>query len=222
MIKNGVPVRIVCESSHTGPERRIFGLLGAPGSGIKSFSEIGSEKIAVSSGSIIEYFLDGILEARGQKKGSVNKVEIKAITLRFQMLMSGSIKLALLPEPLVTKAVRDGAVLLADDKILDTTATVVIFRDDFIKRRGDAMKSFVKAYDKSVKNINSSPGRYRDIMVSRIRFPEDIKDSYPMPSYDEARPPAEKDVMKVYTWMKNKGMIDVPVDYKKMIWRSAD
>ena len=79
------------------------------------------------------------------------------------------------------------------------------------------MEKFIKAYNKSVVMINSSPDKFKDLMVSRLRLPADIKDSYKAPVFNEAKLPAEKDVMLVYSWMKKNGMISIPVEYEKLI-----
>jgi NitT/TauT family transport system substrate-binding protein len=80
------------------------------------------------------------------------------------------------------------------------------------------MKKFFAAYNKSVERINSNPEKYKDIMVSKMRLPADIKNSYRVPVYNTARLPLEKDVMLVYDWMKSKGMLTQPVEYSRITW----
>jgi len=217
-VKNGTDTKLVIESSHTSKNNRMFALLASPGSGINNLDKIKNEEVAISTGSIIEFFLDRILVSKGIEPSKIKRVEVKAIPVRMQMLMSDSLKLALIPEPLASKAVKDGAKILADDTGMDTTATVIIFKESFLSKNNEAMKKFFSAYDKSVERINSSPERYKDLMVQKMRLPADIKNTYKVPVYNSARLPIEKDVMLVYDWMKSKGMITQSVDYSKITW----
>ena len=217
-LKNGTETKLVIESSHTSKNNRMFALLASPDSGIDSLDEIRDEEVAISMGSIIEFFLDRILVSKGIEPSKIKRVEVKAIPVRMQMLMSNSLKLALIPEPLASKAVKDGAKVLADDTGMDTTATIIIFRKSFLSKNSEAMKKFFAAYNKSVERINSNPEKYKDIMVSKMRLPADIKDSYRVPVYNTARLPLEKDIMLVYDWMKSKGMLTQPVEYSRITW----
>jgi NitT/TauT family transport system substrate-binding protein len=217
MVKNGIDTKLVCESYHTSEKSLMFGLLASPVSSIKSVNDIKNEQVAISRGSIIDFFLDQIIVSKNISPEKINKLEVKAIPVRYQMLISGSVKLALLPEPLVGKAVKDGARLIADDRGLDTTATVIMFKNDFLNENNTQMEKFITAYNNSVKAINSNPEKFKDLMVSKLRLPADIRDSYKAPVFNEAAIPAEKDVMLVYSWMKKNGMISIPVEYQKLI-----
>lgn len=217
-VKTGNDTKLVIESSHTSKDTRMFALLASPQSGIDSLWKIKNGEVAISMGSIIEFFLDRILISKNIEPAEIKRVEVKAIPVRMQMLMSGSLKLALIPEPLVSKAVKDGAKVLADDRDMDTTATVIIFKESFLVKNSKSMEKFFRAYNKSVERINSNPEKYKDLMVSKMRLPADIKDSYRVPVYNSARLPLEKDVTLVYDWMKSRGMISQPLDYKNITW----
>lgn len=217
MVKNGIDTKLVCESYHTSDKTVMFGLMASPKSSIKNVSDIKNEQIAISRGSIIDFFLDQIIASKNISADKINKLEVKAIPVRYQMLISGSVKLALLPEPLVSKGIKDGARLIADDRGLNTTATVIMFKNDFLKSSDAKVTEFITAYNNSVRNINSNPEKFKDVMVAKLRLPADIKDSYKAPRFEEAALPAEKDVMLVYNWMKKNGMISIPVEYSKLI-----
>ncbi len=217
MVKNGIDTKLVCESYHTSGKSVMFGLMASPLSSIKNISDIKKEEIAISRGTIIDFFLDQIAISKNINPDDLKKIEVKAIPVRYQMLISGSVKLALLPEPLVSKGIKDGAKLIADDRELDTTATVIMFKNDFLKNNETQIQQFISAYNKSVRTINSNSEKFKNIMTAKLRLPADIKDSYKAPLFNEASLPKEKDVMLVYNWMKKNGMITIPVEYKKLI-----
>jgi len=217
MIKTGIDVKLVCESYHTSEKTVMFGLMASPSSSIKNVNDIKNEQIAISRGSIIDFFLDLIALSKNISPDKLNKLEVKAIPVRYQMLISGSVKLALIPEPLVSKGLKDGARLIADDRGLDTTATVIMFKTSFLEKNNPLIDKFIRAYNGSVRKINSSPENFKDIMTTKLRLPADIKNSFKVPVFNEAVIPLEKDVMPVYNWMKKNGMILTPVEYKKLI-----
>jgi len=217
MTKIGIDTRLICESYRTSHRSAMFGLMASPSSSIKNIADIKNEQIAISRGTIIDFFLDQIAVSKNISPAKLNKLEVKAIPVRYQMLISGSVKLALLPEPLVSKGIKDGARLIADDRELDTTATVIMFKNDFLKENNPLITRFISAYDRSVKNINMNSEKYKDVMTGKLRLPSDIKDSYKAPVFNEAVLPSEKNVMLVYNWMKKNGMISRTVDYKNLI-----
>ena len=108
-VKNGNDTKVVIESSHTSANSRMFALLASPSSKISSIDKTGDAEVAISNGSIIEFFLDRMMTASGNEPSKIKRIEVKAIPVRMQMLMSNSLKMALLPEPLASKAVKEGA-----------------------------------------------------------------------------------------------------------------
>lgn len=214
-LKNPVRIRILTEASRTGGSR-MFAIVASPESSVKSIKEIGRRHVTISSGSIIEFFLD---ELSDLYKVNPGKLEVKGIPLRYQMLMTRQVDFAMLPEPMVSKAVLEGATVIADDMSLDVTATVISFREDFLEKNPGFAESFTAAYNKSIKMINNHPEKYRSLLVSRLRLPEELKESFTIPVYNEVRVPPEKDIKRVYNWMKNKGLVEAPLEYEKIIWK---
>jgi NitT/TauT family transport system substrate-binding protein len=217
-MKSGVDIKIVLESYHTSPDNIVFALLASPNSQIKTIGDIGNNEVAISIGSVIEYFLDRILLSNNLDPSQVKRVEVKAIPVRMQMLMSDSLKLALLPEPLASKAIKGGAKLIADDRKLDTSATVIVFKKDFIEKNSLVLSKFLIAYNRAVEKINKNSESYKDLMVSKINFPVDLKESYKIPFYKSAALPSERDIKMVNDWLQQKGMISQTLDYKSITW----
>ena len=76
---------------------------------------------------MIDYVTETLLKSKGVPKDKYMTVETKNIGLRMQMLLSGQVEAATLPEPLVTAAIAKGAVLLADDSGLAASQTILAF-----------------------------------------------------------------------------------------------
>ncbi|MFA5520000.1 MAG: ABC transporter substrate-binding protein [Spirochaetota bacterium] len=217
-LKSPLDTGIFTESSRSG-KNRMFGLVASPGSNARSFESVKRGQIAIASGTVVDFFLDEISLFNNFNPEKLQKLEVKGIPLRYQMLMSGQVEFAMLPEPLVSKAERDGARVIADDLSLDITATVISFRRDLLEKNENFAKSFTRAYNKSVNLINTYPDKYRNLMVARLRLPEELKEDFAITVYSEVRVPSEKDITRVYSWMKKKGILEVPLKYEKTIWK---
>ena len=217
MVKNNIDVKLVCETFRTSTSSVSFGLMASPNYGIKTVKDIRNDQIAISSGTTTEFFLDRIMAMQGIRPETINKLHVKVLPVRYQMLMTGTIRLGLFPEPFVSRGLKNGAVLIADDRNLEATAAGIIFKNAFLGENKSFMGKFIASYNKSVKAINSTPEKYKEIMVVKLLLPADIKDSFKIPAFNDAVLPAEKDIMSVYYWMKQNGLISIPVEYKKLI-----
>jgi NitT/TauT family transport system substrate-binding protein len=113
----GVPVRITTIMLGATPAEGRFGIVAAPGSSITTLEQLAGVPVATSSGTIQEYVLDGLMGQAGIPLDQVQKEEVKKVPVRFELLMSGKLKAAALPEPLLSLAVKQGAVLVADDTV---------------------------------------------------------------------------------------------------------
>ena len=95
------------------PAEGVFAILAAPQSGVNSLAELKYVEIAVSNSTIIEYVTDRMLLARGFQAAEIRKIEVVKMPIRMQMLLSGAVKAATLPEPLASIAAGKGARALA-------------------------------------------------------------------------------------------------------------
>jgi NitT/TauT family transport system substrate-binding protein len=219
IVKNGIDAKIICETYHTNTDSVMFGIMAAPYTGTPTIRFSGNEQIAISWGTIFEFLLDQIMASESISPDKITKLEVKALPVRYQMLISGSIKFALLPEPLVSKAVKDGAFLIADDRELDAIVSMIIINNSFLEKNSSVIKRFISSYNKAVAALNSNPGKFKDIMVTKLRLPSNIRETFKVPVFREAALPAEKDILAIYYWMKKNGMISIPIDYKKLTWQ---
>jgi NitT/TauT family transport system substrate-binding protein len=217
----GDDLRVITTAYHTRNDRRMFALLASPGSDITGVSQIRNVPIAVSTASIIEYFLDKITEKEGVPREAVKKIEIRQIPIRYQMLITDSVTLALLPEPLASKAIADGARLIADDRKLDMTATVIAMKADFLVRNPDLCTRFLKAYARSVAMINSDPPAFTELLVRKTRFPPSLAGAYTLHTFPKPGLPSTRDVMSVVEWLTGRKLIPDGITYGDTVWEGA-
>lgn len=219
LINGGEKLLMVATAFRTTPDYRMFGLLASPKSAITALKQVEGESVAISRASVIEYVLDGMLAREGVREEKVKKTEIRAIPIRYQMLMGDKVKLAVLPEPLVTKAVSEGAILLADDRPMNTTLTVLALKADLLQQHRGLATRFLKAYSEAVEMINKAPDSFKELLVQKTQVPPSVKDTLRVPRFPPPRVPPGEDVKAVGEWLVKRGMIGKPMPYESVVSR---
>ncbi len=214
---NGRDVSIVATNYDTSHDRRMFAILGKPGGRYKSLPELASVPIAISSNTVIDYVTETLLKSKGVPKDKYLTVETKNIGLRMQMLLSGQVEAATLPEPLVTAAIAKGAVLLADDSGLAASQTILAFLGPFLKDHDSSAKAFLKALDEAGALIKSDPDSVRSVMVEHVRLPDPLKATYPVPRFPKLHAPDKDAVNSIAEWLKNRGVIKSAPTYEQVV-----
>lgn len=135
-----------------------------------------------------------------------------------QMLLSNSVKAATLPEPLASIAAGKGArVLITDaDSRESLSQTVIVFRDDVLASRKNDIAGFFRAYDRSVKAINTDPEKYRGLFVEKGRIPPFLAEKYIIPVYPAPAPFSKSLYDPVVQWLSEKDLVD-QISYESMV-----
>ena len=192
LASSGVKLKIVARNFVTGEGQRMFGVIAGPKSDFKTVTDLADVPVAVSRNSIIEYATVTLLTQGGLQPDKVRLMEIKAIPIRFQMLMAGQVKAATLPEPLVTLVESKGGKVLADDGGSAMSSTVLIFTDSFLSSHGDQAAAFLKAVSKAVGLINQGGDDIQAIMNRAGNVPSLCRESMPCPASPNCLHPAKK------------------------------
>ena len=200
------------------PAEGVFAILAAPDAEINTVEQLKGVEIAVSNATIIEYVTDRLLEEQGFEPDEIRKIEVKKMPIRMQMLLSGAVSAATLPEPLASIAAGKGAKVLLKDASAEQSLsqTVIVFRTESLATKRDAVLSFFRAYDAAVKGINSTPGKYRSLFLEKGRIPPFMADSYVIPVYPEPEPFSIDLYTPVINWVTEKGLV-AEIPYEKMV-----
>jgi len=221
LIRSQQALGIMTTAFQTHPDYRMFALVSAPKSGIRDLSGLKGKQVAISRATIIEYLLDRILSTRGKRPEFVEKLEIKKMAIRLQMLLTGQVPAALLPEPLVTLAETKGAHVVMDDRVLDTALTVLALKRDMAEKDASLVKRFLRAYSKAVEVINSDPESCKGVLLTKTRFPGVIKDQYRIPQFPTVGLPAPKDLESAQTWLIRNGLIKTRLPSDQAVLKTA-
>jgi NitT/TauT family transport system substrate-binding protein len=217
----GVPVKVATIMLGATPAEGRFGIAVKPGSKVTSLKELANVPVGTSSATIQEYVLDKLMLAAGVPASQIKKNEVKKVPVRFELLMSGKLDAAALPEPFLSLAEKTGAKVIADDtKGANISQTVLIFSQKYLDDPANAaaVSKLLGVWDTAVGTINAAPDSFRALLVDKARLPAPLATSYKVNTYPTAQLPAEADVQSVLDWMQGAGLLKVPVTYADLMW----
>ena len=182
-----------------------YNLVAGGNTGISTAPDLYGKEIAISRNTIIEYVTDEILAVNGLNEREVSKVVIPQIPVRLEMLQSGNLAAAVLPEPMASVAVASGSRYVTGSGELGINPGVIVFADSAINEKANSIRAMYRAYNKSVEYLNHAPrAEYIDLVMEKSGFPAPARDALELKPYRPAGLPAEKDVEEAVHWVKSK------------------
>ena len=196
----------------------LFRVLSSPKSGITETAMLSDVPIAVSKNTIIEYVTDRLLSKKGLAFDKIVKKSVPVIPERFQLLISGRIPAATIPDPLAVSAVKSGAIEVINDTAFpEYSASVVIFSKKTIDEKKDAVIAFMKAWDKAAQRINEDPKSASGIVSKKIRVPKNVSPDFIIPPFPRGKVPSKWQWDDMMAWMVEKALLDKPVSYETSV-----
>lgn len=185
-----------------------YKLVAAPGTEKLSVKELAGKEVAVSRNTIIEYVTDHILESNSMSGDDIAKVVIPQIPTRLELLQSGKLAAATLPEPMASVAVYNGCRFITGSDELGINPGVILFTEKSTKEKRAEIQAMYRAYNKAVAYLNSTDrAEYIDLVVEKSGFPPAAKEALVLPVYHTAVLPKENDVTDCIAWLKGKELI---------------
>lgn len=211
-------VQIVRYARTATSDSPLFRILAAANSGIDTVEELKGVQIGVSQGTVIEYLTDRLLQKEGLSEEEIQKIAVPDIGQRMALLGSGELKAAMLPDPLSSLAITQGAKVIVDDtRSPEFSNSVYTFRKDFIDRNPEAVKGFLAAIEEAVEKINANPAGWNDLLKEQKLVPEPLLATFVLPKFVTAGVPSQEQWSDVLAWVKEKGLLDVDVAYENSV-----
>jgi NitT/TauT family transport system substrate-binding protein len=219
LIATGTKVKITSLGLGATQEEGPFGIVASRKSNINSIEDLKGVEIGISNNSIIHYVTEKLLLENGFKPEEIKLTNIPQIPLRQQLLESGDLKAAVLPDPLLSLSIKEGdKLILTDAKAKQNyTHSVIIFREDVIKEQSDALKTFFAAYNLGVLDLQANPDAYMDLLITKGKLPAEVKDAYKIVPPSFAQAPKKEDLEMVQQWLVEKKIITTPLTYEQLV-----
>ncbi len=195
-----------------------YSLLVNANTDIYKMEDLIEKSVGISFNTLMEYLLDTALIYNEINPDQVNKVSIPSIPARLEMLNTGKIDGATLPEPLASGAIADGSRLLSKNDEFDTYPGILMMTDEYINNNASDLKGFYEAYNKAVAYINNTPQEaYFSIINERLAFPEGLEAYYEVKKYQSIALPDEKEIEKGMQWLMDKDLISKEYTYDELV-----
>ena len=191
-----------------------FFILASAQSGIAAPADLKGVEIGVSQGTVIEYVTERILQAEGLSKDDIKTIAVPKIPDRMSLLASGELQAGVLPDPLASLAVIQGAVKVVDDSQYPQYGfSVLSFRKQVIDEHPEAVKAFLAAIEEASDLINLDPAKYNSVLSEQKLVPEPLIGKFAIPPFPDQSVPTEAEWADALAWAQEKGMLAVDVSY---------
>lgn len=212
---NVVAVRTARTATEEYP---LFRIVASQESGITSVDQLKDIPIGISEGTVIEYTTDRILEHAGLKVNEIEKIAVPKIPDRLNLLASGQLQAANLPDPAASFAILNGATLVIDDTTYpEISQSIISFSAEFTRSQPDALRGFLRAVEKAVNDINEDKASWNTLLMEKGLIPPPLLESYELPDYPTASVPSEAQFADAMQWALDKGLITGEIDYASSV-----
>lgn len=208
-------VRYARAATATAP---VFRILSAKDAGITAPEQLKGVPVGVSDGTIIAYLTERLLQAEGFTPGEIQTTSVPSISDRMALLGSGQLKAAMLPDPLSTLAIQQGANLVLDDsRHPEYSFSTLTFRKAFLDANPTTVKNFLAAWEEAVALINADGSRWTGLLSEQNLVPAPLLENFQVPPFVTAGVPTEAQFNDMLTWAREKGLLTQDVRYSDCV-----
>lgn len=216
--KESVQVQSVRFARAATSDTHLFTILAAKDSGIASVADLKGVEVGISDGTIIAYLTDRMLSKQGLGPDEIKTVSIPNLADRLALLNSGELKATMLPEPLATLAIQQGALAILDDTVYPNLAhSEISFRKETLDKSPNAVKAFLAAVEDAVTSINADPQKYDNLLVELKIVPAPLQNTFKTPKFVTAGVPSEEQFNDMMAWAKSKGLLEKDLLYRDCV-----
>lgn len=191
-----------------------FFILASAQSGITDAQGLKGVEIGVSQGTVIEYVTERLLQAEGLTADEIKTIAVPKIPDRMALLASGELKAGVLPDPLASLAISQGAVKVLDDSMHPEYGfSVISFRKAVIDANPEAVRAFLAAIEEASDLIGQDAAKYTSLLSDKGLVPPPLLGTFEVPPFPDQGVPTEAEWNDALAWAKEKGMLTVDVSY---------
>lgn len=212
--RDSTQVQIVRLARVATPEFPQYRLLASSQSGITSVAQLAGVPIGISEGTVIQYVNARLLAAEGLPSDQIVTIAVPNISERMQLLASGELQAAMMPDPLSDLAIQQGAVVVTDDTLHPEYAySTYAFRQPVIAGQPEAIRGFLASIDAAIELINQDPTAWDTLLSEKGLVPAPLIGSYAIPVFPAASVPTAQQWADAVDWALDAGLITAQVAY---------
>ncbi len=168
--------------------------------------------IALMKNSITNFVADNYLE------GYVfEKIYVDEISERIDMLEKGRIDMAILPEPMASKAEADGMVKKKLGTPNESIPNVIVFTKKSLDKKTNAIQGFHLAYNEAIDDMLGKDMQIKRMIAQKIGLDEVVVEYMELPTYRRVSLPSEKVVRSMKEWAEGELGKKFKVSYREMV-----
>ena len=194
-----LPIKMVAKTAGD------YVMVTSPHISLAAFNQSETPQIGISSNTVIEFATDMIAKAAGNEQ-QIESVAIPQMPVRLEMLRSGELDAATLPEPLASAAVLSGGNIIGSTKNIGLEPGILVF-SEALADNTEATTGIFEAYNDAARWLNENgDATIYDILISSLGFSELLKDDGVLPIYNAIEAPDAETFDAVSEWMFDKGL----------------
>jgi NitT/TauT family transport system substrate-binding protein len=216
--KDQTQVQVIRYARSATADAPLFSILASTQSGITTVAGLKGATIGISTGTIIEYLTDRLLQKEGLAAGDYKKVAVPKLSDRLALVGNNGVNAAVFPMPQTELAIQQGAVSVIDDSSHpEYSFSVLTFRKAVLDKNPAAVKGFLAAWEEAVAKINANPDQYKSLLVKQKILPESLSASFKTPKFVTAGVPTPAQFMDMLDWAKNAKLLTTDPVYDQNV-----
>jgi NitT/TauT family transport system substrate-binding protein len=216
--KDQVRVQIVRYARAASADSAVFRILASAKSGINNVDGLKGVEIGSSQGTVIEYLTSRLLAAEGFKPAEIKTISVPKISDRMTLLGAGGLKAAMLPDPMSSLAVQNGAkVILEDSRHPEYSFSTIAFRKPVLDEHPEAVRAFLAAIEEAVTKINANPTAWNSLLSDQKLVPAPLMGTFQVPKFVTAGVPSQAQWDDTLAWAKEQGLLNKDIPYKDSV-----
>jgi len=201
-----LPIKMVAKTAGD------YVMVTSPKLTLSLFNQSETPQIGISSNTVIEFATDMIAEAEGYEQ-HITRVAIPQMPVRLEMLRSGELNAATLPEPLAQTAVIAGGDIIGSTNDIGLAPGILVF-DEALVGNEEAATGIFEAYNDAAEWLNENgDATVYDLLITSLGFSELLKDQGVLPMYKAIEAPDVATFDAVSEWMFDKGLSEHKYSY---------
>ena len=189
-----------------------FSLVTLKSKRVSKVRQMKERMIAITRLSAVDYWCDALIDSTKElAQEDVYRPQINDVHLRSEMLRTGLLEAAILPEPYATWMREVGNRELFDSSRDTMLLGTWILRADstFTQERAQQAKLFVEAYNKAVDGLNQHllPDTVKAILCQIYGLPPALADTLQLDSFCHATLPKQGDVKIAAAWLRGRNRL---------------